>query len=252
MQSLQTVYVTTWFPWLHSSQFSCKVILFKHSGNFCDNHQVIMSCDSLLSNLNAINDPNMPQWAIVLMECFKGVITILQDIKGNNDLIDEVKAENVKLNNEIVSLTDKIDDLEQRSRNSCLLIHGVEEQVGENTDSIASSIIKDRFNIPIDELDIQLSHRLGPPNSKRPLRSNKIIVRFMNYKKRKEVFNSKKKLKGQGIVISENLTAIRYKIYQAAISQFDRNVVWTSDGRIFAKLNDNIVVISSLEDLNKY
>ena len=57
------------------------------------------------------------------VECFKGVITILQDIKDNNHSIDEVKAENVKLNNEIVCLNEKIDDLEQRSRNSCLLIH---------------------------------------------------------------------------------------------------------------------------------
>ena len=57
------------------------------------------------------------------VECFKGVVTILQDIKDNNHSIDEVKAENVKLNNEIVCLNEKIDDLEQRSRNSCLLIH---------------------------------------------------------------------------------------------------------------------------------
>ena len=121
-----------------------------------------------------------------------------------------------------------------------------------------SSIIKDRLNIPIDELDIQRSHRLGPPNSKRPLRSNKkkaprpIIVKFTNYKKRKEVYSSKKKLKGQGIVISENLTVNRYKIYQAAILKFDRKIVWSNEGRIFANINGNIVVISSMEDLDKY
>ena len=115
-----------------------------------------------------------------------------------------------------------------------------------------------RLNISIGEDDIQRSHRLGPPNSNRPLRSNKkkaprpIIVKFTHYKKRKEVFSAKKNLKGQGIVISENLTVHRYKIYQAAISKFDRKTVWSSDGRIFAKINGNIVVISSLEDLDKY
>ena len=217
-----------------------------------------MSCDPLLLKLNAINDPNMPQWALVLVECFKGVITILHDIKESNHVNDEVKAENVKLNNEIVILNEKIDDLEQRSRNSCLLIHGVDEQSGENTDSIASNIIKDRLNVSIDELDIQRSHRLGPPDSKRPLRSNKnkaprpIIVKFTNYKKRKEVFSSKKKLKGLGIVISENLTSNRYKIYQAAISKFDRKNVWSNEGRIFVNNNGNIVVISRLDDLDKY
>ena len=192
---------------------------------------------------------------MVLME---GGITILQDIKDNNHSIDEVKAENVKLDNEIVCLNEKIDDLEQRSRNSCLLIHGVEEQLGENTDSISLAIVNDRLNISISEDDIQRSHRRGPPNSKRPLRSNKkkaprpIIVKFTQYKKRKEVFSAKQNLKGQGIVISENLTVHRYKIYQAAISKFDRKTVWSSDGRIFAKINGNIVVISSLVDLDKY
>ena len=64
--------------------------------------------------------------------------------------------------------------------------------------------MNDRLNISIGEDDIQRSHRLGPPNSKRPLRSNKkkaprpIIVKFTHYKKRKEVFSAKKNPKRSG------------------------------------------------------
>ena len=116
----------------------------------------------------------------------------------------------MKLNVEIVNSNEKIDDLEQRSRNSCLLIHGVDELEGEETDSIALDIIRSKLDISVDELDIQRSHRLGP--NKGSLRSNMrkalrpIILRFTYYKKHQEVYKSKKKLKGQGIVISENLT----------------------------------------------
>ena len=121
-----------------------------------------------------------------------------------------------------------------------MLIHGVDELEGEETDSIALDIIRSKLVISVDELDRQRSHRLGPPN-KRSLRSTMrkaprpIIVRFTYYKKRQEVYKSKKKFNGQGIVISENLTQNGYKIYQAAIAKFDINAVWTSDGRVFCK-----------------
>ena len=72
-----------------------------------------------------------------------------------------------------------------------------------------------------------------------------IIVRFTYCKKRHEVYRSKTKRNGQGIVISENLTQNRYKIYQAAIAKFDRKAVWTSDGRVFAKVNGKIIIIPS-------
>ena len=99
-------------------------------------------------------------------------------------------------NVEIVNLNEKIDDLEQRSRNSCSLIHGFDELEGEETDSIALGIIRSKLDISVGELDIQRSHRLGAPN-KRSLRSNMrkaprpIIVRFTYYKKRQEVYKSK-------------------------------------------------------------
>ena len=61
-----------------------------------------------------------------------------------------------------------------------------------------------------------------------------------------------KNLKGQRIVISENVTINRYKIYQAVILKFDRKTVWRSDDSIIVRTNSNKVVISSLKDLDKY
>ena len=67
------------------------------------------------------------------------------------------------------------------------------------------------------------------------------------------MYKSKKKLKGQGILISENLTQNRYNIYQAAIAKFDRKAVLTSDGRVFAKVNGGIIIISSsIKVLDEY
>ena len=44
-----------------------------------------MSCDPLLQKISSIIDPSMPQWALVMVECFKGVITILKEINIVNE-----------------------------------------------------------------------------------------------------------------------------------------------------------------------
>ena len=118
--------------------------------------------------------------------------------------------------------------------------------------------MRSKLDITVDELDKQRSLRLGPIN-KRSLRSNMgnasrpIIVRFTFYKKRPEVYKSKRNLKGQGIVISENLTQNRYKIHQAAIAKFDRKTVWTSDGRVFSEINGKIIIIiTNIKVLDEY
>ena len=47
------------------------------------------------------------------------------------------------------------------------------------------------------------------------------------------VYNVKKKLKGTGTVVSENLTKERYALYKKCLIKFGRENVWTSDCRIF-------------------
>ena len=63
--------------------------------------------------------------------------------------------------------------MEQRSRNQCLLIHGVDETADENTDEAAIEVFNEKlgFNLNLD--DIQRSHRLGPKRNARESRSKK-------------------------------------------------------------------------------
>ena len=62
--------------------------------------------------------------------------------------------------------------------------------------------------------DIERAHRLGKQLSEnsfseRDKKSRSIIIKFASYRKRREVFRHKKKLKGSGLVIAENLTKKR-------------------------------------------
>ena len=62
-----------------------------------------------------------------------------------------------------MNLKARLDDHEQRGRNMCLLVHGVEETDDENTDNVVINIIKCNLEIELLKDDIVRSHRLGPP-----------------------------------------------------------------------------------------
>ena len=51
--------------------------------------------------------------------------------------------------------------------------------------------------------------------------------------------------------ISENLTKKRYELYQAAITTYGRMKVWTNEGRIMTKLNDQYKTIRNMGDLEQ-
>ena len=159
--------------------------------------------------------------------------------------------------NELHRLEARIDDNEQRNRNNCLLIHGIEETENTDTDKSVCEVINNEIGIALSPSAIHRSHRLGPPKSHRNTRSNKvnpqpIIFRFVNFKKRQEVFYSKRKLKGKLFSLSENLTPTRYKLLKDAQAKFGIGKVWTTEGRVITKINNRSVTINNYEDLQKY
>ena len=228
-----------------------------------------LDINTLITNLNAVDDNNIPSWALILMQCMKGLLNILNKhnelsqkvekldstiavCQNNTSLLQE---ENKRLNKTVSLLEAKVDDNEQRSRNECLLIHGVEESENENTDNIALDVFNSYLGLDTKLEHIQRSHRLGPKRTGRNTRTTKtsprpIIIRFMGYRERSSVFRVKKKLKGKSISISENLTQTRYQLLNAAKDKLGRLNVWSSDGRIISKVDGQFTTISSMEVLN--
>ena len=50
-------------------------------------------------------------------------------------------------------------------------------------------------------------------------------------------------------MITEILTKNRYELFKAASAKYGKGKVWSTVGRITTKINDNYVVIKSLNDL---
>ena len=139
------------------------------------------------------------------------------------------------MNKRIEELENKIDRQEQYSRRNCILIHGIAENKEENTDQQAIDFINENLDIKIDEIDIDRSHRIGRYD-KTKKKARPIIVKFTRYNVRSRVFREKQKLKGTG------LTTKRIGQLNDAREKYGFNNVWSYDGKILYKINNEVKV----------
>ena len=109
---------------------------------------------------------------------------------GKKSLSYFSKISELKADNEI-----KFDDHEQYSRRNCLVITGLPETEGEDTDTIIHNLFLNKLGINMDIYQIDRSHRLGPRRYRedQTLISRPIIVKFATYRSRKTVFNAKRR-----------------------------------------------------------
>lgn len=166
-------------------------------------------------------------------------------LEENTRVISELKDALVEKDKTIGVLESKIDDLEQYQRRQCLRVFGVSETDGEDTDKLAIDVAK-KIGVDLSVNDIDRSHRIGRKETDRP---RPVIVKFVSYRKRNELFRSKKNLRGTGIVIREDLTKKRHALLQEAITKFGLKNVWTQDGAIIVKIGDTKRRVTQRADL---
>ena len=216
-----------------------------------------------LTELNL--DDSTPQWAKILFFCMNELVNVVKENNTLNDrllvledinevrgtVIAKLQQENDSLKKELKLIGKTADDNEQKSRTSCLLIHGVEEMEGEDTDQLCLDIVNNEVGVTLSLADMERSHRIGPKKAQTATinKSRPIIFRFASIRKRIEVFKNKKNLKGKGYVITESLTKLRYQLLQRAKTKFGDRNVWTTEGRIFTKINNKLTPIESDDDL---
>ena len=104
-------------------------------------------------------------------------------------------------------MEESIDAQQQYSRGNYLLHHGTEETKGEQTDNIVLEVLNNEMDLNISKTALDHSHRIGNPKSQKKLLS--IIVKFVRYYDRRDLFMNKKCLKGKDKSISESVTAFR-------------------------------------------
>ena len=124
-------------------------------------------------------------------------------VKEKDEQIKNLTEKNKELKKKIEDLEIEQDRQEQYSRRNCLLLHGIEENKKENTDSLVTENIKKYTGIELSDFDIDRSHRLGKPKPNKP---RPIIVKFTRYNIRSKLFSSKNTFKDPNISLTESLT----------------------------------------------
>jgi hypothetical protein len=132
-------------------------------------------------------------------------------------------------------LANRTDDLEQYQRRNNLRVFGIRETEKEDTDQLIVELCRDKLGIDLPEAALCRSHRVGrksEPAADGKRKHRPIIVRFTSYRYRRLVFDAKKKLKGSGITVKEDLTARRLEVLQRAAAIHGQRNTWTLDGRV--------------------
>ena len=171
------------------------------------------------------------------------------DLNNLHTKYESMEEQNASLKATIKQLENGMDSLEQYSRRNCILIHGIKEDAKEGTDELALGVFSSKLHVNVSPEDLDRSHRIGRRIAGK---SRPIIVKFKTYNKRKEVFSSKRVLKGTKVTLTESLTSRRLELLRQAKNKETLQAAWTSDGRIICLLNEGTtVVLENHDDLAK-
>lgn len=161
-------------------------------------------------------------------------------VKVENELKDlktDVKAiENDLLNADEVS--DKLVELEDRSRRNNLRIDGIEESPDETWETCENKIkdvIKEKLDIETD-VELDRCHRMGKKRGNRP---RTLICRFTKFKDKQCVLSNARKLKGTNIYIYEDFSQDTMELRK---SLWEQVLEYRRQGK-FAYLNYRSVVV---------
>ena len=181
-----------------------------------------------------------------------------------------------RVKDELKSVSRDINNLEQYSRRNNVRIFGIRESPNESTDKIVCDLAE-TIGVNINVSDIDRSHRVGRKGDgdqqavnatayqqagglsysdatrKKDSRSRAIIVKFTSHKFKYALMKNRRKLKGSGMVIVEDLTKHNMDLLSAASKMKEKvAATWSIDGRIIALLKSTGKkrAITSLTDLN--
>lgn len=174
-----------------------------------------------------------------------------------------IKANHEVMTTKIVSLENRVNELEQYSRCKNIEIKGVEECPDENLKQLVVKIANKLGATEIIEKNIDIVHRVGNMNNRSP---KDIIVQFKDRESRNRVISNKKvrivsnEVTGgknvNPIYLNEHLTPFNKQLFWEAklkSKECDYRYVWVKDGKIFVRKNekDRACRIRNEEDLKK-
>ena len=185
---------------------------------------------------------------------------------AKRDAIIDAQAKEIKaLKSQNVALANSLDEQHQYSRRNAIRIDGIpNESDGTKETQLkleakVKDVLKKVMKVDLEKSDFCRMHRIGKqPSSGKP---KQVILKFTNYDAKHRVMKSRKSLRllhesGQGMhrmYINDDLTKQRAqlaRLAREARKNKDIKDTWVYDGRIYLKLNSDVVkVVTTKEQL---
>ncbi|KAF9409720.1 hypothetical protein HW555_011010 [Spodoptera exigua] len=127
----------------------------------------------------------------------------------------------------------RLDDVEARSRRKALIIQGIAEVASEDCTDVTLGICNTKLGLNLTGASIKVCHRLGQQTSTDHHRP--ILVRFASIADKMKVWRAKTGLRGSKIAVKEFLTKSRQSVFVKARQHFGMRACWTHDGVIHIK-----------------
>ena len=106
------------------------------------------------------------------------------DRKLKEEITKTLRGQVLVLHDDFKKMEAQVDEQVQHSHRNCFLFHEIKEQKGEDTGSIIIKTVKEEMDTEILPNDLDRSHRIGIPKTKK--KDRPIIVKFvrLSYKVR--------------------------------------------------------------------
>ena len=111
-------------------------------------------------------------------------------------------------------------------------------RIKRRNDGRVLKLFRDELNEDVLSADLDRTHRIAK-QSDSSSKPRPVVVKFSRYNILEKVYKSKKSLKGKNISITESLIRYRMSVLKEAREKYGFKNVWTYDGRILYKDNND-------------
>ena len=168
------------------------------------------------------------------------------EIQSKDTQIEKLKSEIHATVNEKNKESNKYEEIantaEQYSRRNNLRMTGVPgDQDRQSSIAVTTqvvSLVNRYLNIPINESDIDIAHRLGKfkQGENRP-----VIIKFVRRQIKVDIVKNSKRFKGSGIFVNDDLTKLNAEVLASTRLKDPQNVerAWSFEGSIYVLFKGN-------------
>jgi chromosome segregation ATPase len=166
---------------------------------------------------------------------------IREDIAQLNQELEEQRENNAQLRKQVLEAQHHAIRNEQYTRRTSVRVFGLTEAEDEDVTAAVLAVFTEKLELVVGRSQIEACHRVGPApqrveDDEDPPRPRGVLVKMTRREQKEKIIKQRKKLKGSGVVIVEDLCPALQRVYNRVRKHPKVESCWTWQGAIYAKV----------------